>query len=314
MRELRQIEYFVAIADTGSFSKAATQLGISQPVLSRQVRLLEEELRTQLFFRNGRGVDLTRSGEVFLDFAKATVTRAKQVQREILCLDDEPGGEVTIGAVPSFCSMFVGRLISTAAERYPGIKINIREGMSGTIVDWLQNGRIDIGTVYNTSQFGPVVTEPFFTEQLFVARAWSPQLAATPVISGPELAGLPMALPHPNHGLRWLLDQKLDRSEVKLDIRYELDSVHAIKQLVMNTGVASILPYGAMAMEIENCAIIATPLVKPTICRTMAMATASNNLDRGTRAIAALLAEVVDATLDLPRWQHVDVRRAARAA
>jgi LysR family nitrogen assimilation transcriptional regulator len=159
--------------------------------------------------------------------------------------------------------------------------------MSGTIIDWLQSGAIDIGTVYNTSQFGPLDAQPFFTEQLFVARAWSEKLSAVPVITGAELARLPLALPHPNHGLRWLLSQKIERHNLDLDVRFEVDSVHAIKQLILNTGVASILPYGAMAMEIENCAISATPLVKPIIHRTMAMATASNNMERSTKLIAA---------------------------
>lgn len=314
MRELRPIEYFVAIADTGSFSRAATQLGISQPVLSRQIRLLEDEMRTQLFFRNGRGVVLTKSGTLFLEFARITTSLAKQVQRDIFSLDDAPSGTVTVGVVPSFCTMFVGRLVTAAAERYPDIKINIREGMSGTIIDWLQLGCIDIGTVYNTGQFGPLNAEPFFTEQLFVARAWSPELGAVPVITGKELAQLPLALPNPNHGLRWLLTQKIERSNLELDVRFEVDSVHAIKQLIINTGVASILPYGAIAMEVENCAISATALIKPTIHRTMAMATASSHVDRSTKLIAALMKEVVNSTLDLPRWQHVDVRRQARAA
>lgn len=314
MRELRPIEYFVAIAETGSFSRAATQLGISQPVLSRQIRLLEEELRSQLFFRNGRGVVLTRSGTLFLEFAKTTTSLARQMRRDIVSLDDAPSGTVTLAVVPSFCTMFVGRLIAAAAERYPGIRINVREGMSGTIIDWLQSGCVDIGTVYNTSQFGPLDAHPFFTEQLFVAQASSAKVSATPTITGEELCALPLALPNHTHGLRWLLSQKIDRSNLDLDIRFEVDSVHAIKQLILSTGVASILPYGAMAIEVETGAIIATPLVKPTIHRTMAMATASNNLERSTKLITELLLEVVNQTLDLPRWRHVDVRRSALAA
>jgi DNA-binding transcriptional LysR family regulator len=141
--ELRHLRYFVAVAEFGSFSRAAEKLFIAQPPLSTQVRQLEEEVGAPLLVRHPRGVRLTTAGQVFLVEAKqvlASVERAK-----LLAAQKEHGGLIRIAFVPSAANTILPRLLKRLRDARPQAEVDVAEMITSDQVDALRTGRIDVG-------------------------------------------------------------------------------------------------------------------------------------------------------------------------
>jgi len=119
---LKQLEYFVQVAELGSFSKAAVVLDIAQPALSRQVRSLETELRQQLFLRNGRGVALTDAGKRLFDHSVAVLQLMAHARQDLGASRDEPVGRVTIGLPPSMGRQLTLPLIDRFQKQFPAAR------------------------------------------------------------------------------------------------------------------------------------------------------------------------------------------------
>ena len=164
--DLKQIAYFVQIADLGSFTRAASVLCIAQPALSRQVRRLEVELRQPLFDRNGRGVTLTPAGTRLLAHGRGIL---QQVERARQDLEDQRGaasGLLSIGLPPSISRTLTAPLVETFRARFPRATLSIVEGLSTYTLEWLAQGRIDCAVVYNAVPTAAVELQPVLQEQL----------------------------------------------------------------------------------------------------------------------------------------------------
>ena len=163
---LKQLEYFVQVAELGSFSKAAVVLDIAQPALSRQVRSLETELHQQLFLRNGRGVTLTDPGKRLFDHSVAVLQLMAHAREDLGASRNEPVGRVTIGLPPSMGRQLTLPLIDRFKKELPAARLAIVEGLSTHIVEWVTTGRIDIGLVYNPEAQPGLEITPLLQEQL----------------------------------------------------------------------------------------------------------------------------------------------------
>ena len=169
---LKQLEYFVQVAELGSFSKAALVLDIAQPALSRQVRSLETELHQQLFLRNGRGVALTDAGKRLFDHSVAVLQLMAHAREDLGASRDEPVGRVIIGLPPSIGRQLTLPLIDRFKKELPAARLAIVEGLSTHIVEWVTTGRIDVGLVYNPEAQAGLEITPLLQEPLgLVSRA-----------------------------------------------------------------------------------------------------------------------------------------------
>src|SRR3954465_4413520 len=202
---LKQLEYFVQVAELGSFSKAALVLDIAQPALSRQVRALETELHQQLFLRNGRGVALTDAGKRLFDHSVAVLQLVSHAREDLGASRDEPVGRVTIGLPPSIGRQFTpprsGRqftlpLIDRFQKELPAARLAIVEGLSSHIVEWVTTGRVDVGLVYNPDAQPGLGIVPLLQEELglvsFAPRGKSKLAAPLPM---KELSGYRLIVP-----------------------------------------------------------------------------------------------------------------------
>ena len=117
--ELKQLDYFLGVAELGSFSKAAIRLSVAQPILSRQIKLLESELGVELLYRNGRGVVVSEAGKVLETYARSVVGLVEKAQSEIGSLKAEPRGRVAIAMPPSIGWMLTGPLVVRCREAFP---------------------------------------------------------------------------------------------------------------------------------------------------------------------------------------------------
>lgn len=146
--DIRGLHYFIQVAESGGFSKAATVLNVPQPTLSRAIRRLEEHFKARLFDRNGRGALLTEAGERLYQHGKAVLVRVEQAQAEIAEVSNSPTGSAVLGLGP-----IAGKLLSAVvAERFlkeaPNSKLRIFESFTGFVLEWVASGRVDIGLLY----------------------------------------------------------------------------------------------------------------------------------------------------------------------
>jgi DNA-binding transcriptional LysR family regulator len=164
---LRSLRYFIAVAESLSLSKATRKLGITVPPLSRHMRQLEQELRTQLFVRGRRGVALTAAGRELLRESKALMTQAARVFDSVRMVKKGKLGFVRVGLAFALGDA-VSRVLLEHANRFPGVEIQCRDTFSKSQIDALLRREIDVGFLRHPSDEVLVASEPLFREKLFV--------------------------------------------------------------------------------------------------------------------------------------------------
>jgi len=274
---LKQLEYFVQVAELGSFSKAAVVLDIAQPALSRQVRALETELHQQLFLRNGRGVALTDAGKRLFDHSVAVLQLVSHAREDLGASRDEPVGRVTIGLPPSIGRQFTLPLIDRFKKELPAARLAIVEGLSSHIVEWVTTGRVDVGLVYNPNAQPGLEIVPLLQEELclvsFAPKDKSKVAAPLPM---KELSRYPLIVPERVHAMRRLLETQAALAGVKLDIAWEVSSVPSIIELVCAGYGHAVLTASGVAASARAGDLVIRPLVEPTTASVLCLATSAH--------------------------------------
>src|SRR4051812_7541515 len=148
MADFKRLGYFLQIAELGSLSRVAERLNIAQPSLSRQVRLLENELGVALFSRNGRGMQLTDAGEALRVRITGPLRLVGHALNEIRALPSAAAGVVTFGMPPTTVAVLGAPLTRRVATLAPNISLQIVDSCSGHLLDWLQRGQLDAAILY----------------------------------------------------------------------------------------------------------------------------------------------------------------------
>lgn len=309
--ELRQLRHFLCVAETGSFSKAAVRLSLTQPVLSREVRLLEEEFGEQLFYRNGRGVVLSTAGELLAGHARDMVGISDRLKAEMSARRDAPSGKVVIAMPPSIGWVLTVPLVQRCLAAYPGISLHAVEGFSGHVLEWLSTGRIDIGIVYNASKHPTLLMEPLLEEELILLGPPNdPAGLGDGPVDAERLATVPLIMPARPHGLRVQVDQEMARAGVSLRIEHEMDAMSSTLSLV-EAGVGyTILCYAATKPRIAAHRLRWWPLVDPPLVRHLMLGTA---VQRPMTSAAKIVIRLVRALVGELSWTP-DATRALAAA
>lgn len=310
MLDLTRLRYFLQIAQDGSLSAAAVSLGVAQPALSRQMRVLEGELGVQLLNRTGRGVSLTPAGRRLSEGARVLMQDAAHLEREVAGFRLAVAGEAVAGMPPT-----IGRILSLpltvrARERLPEVSLRQVEAFSGTMVEWLISGRIDVGVIYGDPGVTKILAEPLAEEEL--------ALIGVPDLIGPEsggavsrdqLSSLPLILPSRRHSLRSLLETAASQAGHGLNVVFEIDSLSSLVEAARQGLGATILPPAAVRAELALGGLAVRGL-DPPLVRTLFLATGPR------RAAAAPPAAVADLIrgLMLELAPTVGWRRLERAA
>ena len=151
--ELRQLRYFLQVADFKSFSRAAIAVRIAQPALSRHIRKLEEELGVALFYRDGRGAILTEQGKRYYERVTDILRQLDQATAELQSDDEMPTGEVVLGVPTELGPRFILQIVQSFRSRYPSARIRVAESGSAQIAEWLQSSRLDAGFIYDPQDY-----------------------------------------------------------------------------------------------------------------------------------------------------------------
>ena len=267
---LKQLDYFVHVAELGSFSKAALVLGIAQPALSRQVRLLETDLRETLLLRNGRGVVLTEAGRRLFSHGVAILQAVAEARDEMGATRDEPVGRITIGMPPSVGRQLSLPLVEGFRRQLPRARLAIVEGLSMHIVEWIATGRVDIGLMYNPEAQPALEITPVIEETLcLVSPVGQGAGGAVPLA---DLGRYPLILPERGHTIRRLIETQAALSGLTLQVAWEVSSIAAIIDMVAAGYGHAVLHASAVGASGRADSLTARPLVEPRIDTVLCLA------------------------------------------
>ncbi len=273
MLDLKQLRTFTEIAECGSFSKAAERLHIAQPALTRQIHLLETDLNIRLLDRHSRGVDLTEDGRAFLTRSRELLRSAERTREEFRARSGTISGPVALAIAPAMVDFFLGRLIGTYAREYPDVKIEIVEGFTGYIEEWLTDGRVDLAILYDPRPDKRIRRETLVQEKLFAVGPPHMALRIAQTIPLSELASENLITASRDQRLREVIEEAAEKSGTKLSVAFEANSLNVHKALIMEGLGISILPYGAISKEVAEGTLSATPIAEPEISWDVMLAT-----------------------------------------
>lgn len=249
--DTRYLKSFLKIAETRSISRAAESLGITQPSLSQQVLRLEDEVGTKLFRRTARGVTLTEAGRIFLEHARHILQRADQAVEDVRQLDALASGQVIFAMPPSVNLVIGAALVEAIAEDAPHVSVRLVDAFTGTIRGWLEQGKIDLGILYDLGPLRHLSGRPLVREELLLCGPPHDASGDTgePDVGVPlaALAGLPLIAPGPQHGLRQMLEREAAQIGVQLSVVHEIDSLSQILTLVERGHGWAVLPEPVIA-------------------------------------------------------------------
>lgn len=308
MLNLRDLRYFVAVAESGSILAASERLHVAQPSISVRIRTLEGDLGVALFERRPRGVVLTEEGEELLIHARLILNSAETARKSLRRHAISPVGTVTFGVPTSLSSVLSVPLIEEALKKLPNVRLRIVESMTGHIIEWLRSGELDLGLIFVDSTISGVQTDKLLTEELHVAAATAADLAplvnARGEVPMEKLAGVPLILPTERHGLRSLIDHHLRRHGVSSRVAIETDAFLQIQRLVQRGHGMTILSVAALRDGLLTPPLATARIVRPTIERSVSLAHADDRpLTKAAREVARLAASRLRTEAAEPWWR-----------
>ncbi|HEY8482334.1 MAG TPA: LysR family transcriptional regulator [Spirillospora sp.] len=269
--ELRQFEYFVAVAEEAGFTRAAARLHVAQPGVSAQIRQLERELGQPLFDRSGRTVRLTEVGEAVLPYARAALAAADGARRSVDELTGLLRGHVTIGTIDWIQALDLPALLARFHRDHPNVEITVVQHDAETLAGELREGQVDLAFLSLGSAPPEGITTQIVLEQpLYAAVARDHALARRSTVQLRTLAGEDLISLPRGTGLRTVLDEACAAAGLNPRVAFEAGEPPVLAQLAAHgLGVAVLPESAAQGLSGDVCAI---PIVRPRLTGRIALA------------------------------------------
>jgi LysR family nitrogen assimilation transcriptional regulator len=276
--DLKQLGYFVRVAELGSFTRAAIALDVAQPALSRQVRLLEVELRQNLLVRNGRGALPTEAGKLLLEHGRGILHQVERAREELGRVRGALAGRVAIGLPPSLAKVLAVPLIREFRRRMPEATLSITEGLSLGMHESLASGRLDIALLYNATPTAEVEVTALLEEALFLVQRKPAGATRTGkvAVSLREVAALPLVIPTRPNAIRMLVESEMANQGCHPKIALEIDGVAAILDLVADGAGCAVLSRHAVETSARPKAFVMRPIGKPPLHSKLSVAVSAH--------------------------------------
>lgn len=274
--DLKQLEYFVHVAELGSFTRAADLLDVAQPALSRQVRKLEIELRQTLLYRNGRGVSVTEAGKRLLTHGRGILLQFERARQEVEDARGSPVGRVVVGVPHSIGRLITAPFVAEFKQAFPRAMLCITEGLTVHLHEWLISGRIDVALLHDPMpspnlEFIPLREDPLF----LIERRQGRRTSASTSIPVKALADIPLIIPSRPHPLRMLVETRLANLGKKISVALEIDAVGGIVDLVMQGHGHAIVTLNALLIGSDAAKLNARRIISPRMTSVLALATSA---------------------------------------
>jgi LysR family hydrogen peroxide-inducible transcriptional activator len=268
--ELHQLRYFCAVADSGSFSRAAEQSHVSQPSLSQQILKLEDELGARLFDRLGRSVRLTDLGKTFLPRARAVLRELEAARGDVVERKDSIGGPICVGVIPTIAPYFMPPRLTLFSRQFPQAKLTVIEEITPVLLERLRAGTVDVAILALPIRGHEFETFPLLTEHLFAALPKKHKYARRGSLPLKDLRAEPFLLLRDGHCFRDTAVAACDRARLHPQIVFESGQFSSILSMVGAGMGVSIVP--EMAMEKSpNCRYVR--IADPQATRTVGAVT-----------------------------------------
>lgn len=246
-------------------SRAASVLGIAQPALSRQMRLLEEALGVTLFRRTSRGVALTEEGEQLRASMTGPLRQLELAMQNVGSPFAQLEGGVVLGMPATAACVLAGPLVGRVAAAFPKVKLRVMERETSQLIESMLKGEVDLALIY-----GPAPDERLFESELLVedlVLVGGPTAALAPErpVRFVELAGRPLVLPGVQPGVRSLVEKTALRVQVALDVRFEIDALQVAKDLIEAGLACGVMPASAIGREVAAGRLRYAPICDPAM-------------------------------------------------
>jgi len=306
--ELRSIQYFVHIADEGSITRTAAKLGVAQPALTRHVKQLEAELGTQLLIRLPRGVRLTTQGRDFLEHARKIVVEIGRAKEHVQGVARTPRGKVAIGTSPTLAPLLLPPCLARARQQCPMIALKVVEGFSPQLLDALLAGRLDVAVMTNPPRTPALSLTPLISEPLVVFSPPGARESSKP-FSLSELARTQIVV---TVGLRAVIDEQLAAFGAALRVDAEVDSVEAIRRLLLSGVGTTIMPVSTLHAEVRAGQLAAHPIEGIDLHRILVLARPAAESRAAVDQIERIVRREMSALADAGLFRLPAARRSSR--
>ena len=269
--DLRQIQYFVALYEEESVTKAARRLHIVQPAVSMQIRRLEADYGVVLFDRTPHGVRpnavARRLYPQCLDILEKVDLARNRLRESAGCL----AGKLTVGVPPSIAEGILPDVLLQFQMRNPEVQLVIHEGYTANLVDWLVQGDLDFAVLSVLEDERRLRYQDLATEELHLVTSLETPIGGSQ-IKGCDLGALKLVLPSSNNLIRILIETEFARAGLPLSPAMEVDSLSTVFGIIRRPGWASILPASALGSGDRRRGLQSLRLVDPIIRRLLVVA------------------------------------------
>ncbi len=288
--EIHQLRYFLAIAETGSFTAAASRCHVAQPSLSTQVAKLEAELGGPLFERGRKGAKLTSRGELFRPRAAEALRQLEAAKTEAEELAGLQRGSVTLGCMPTTGAYLLPPLLKAFGRAHPSVRLDLREESSPVLARLLREGEVELAIV-DEAGLGPgLASELLFQEPLLLAVPPKHPLASRKRLALSALKDEPLILMKSGHGFRKIVLDALAKAGVEPRVVHESDGIETVQALVEAGLGCALVP--AMVRKAKGPAYL--DLATPSPSRSLFLSWKSGAaLSRAAQALSKLVKELL---------------------
>ncbi|OAS23650.1 LysR family transcriptional regulator [Paenibacillus oryzisoli] len=262
--ELKQLEYFMAVCRELHFTRAAEKMGIAQPSLSQQIRLLEHEIGTPLFDRIGKKTIITEAGRILQGHGFQVFHELSQARAAINELQGLKRGTLRIGALLTVVNYLLPPTVISFHERYPQVELSVLGLRTGDIYEGLLQNELDLGIVYLPMQHDDLETTPLYTDALVLAVPKDHPLAEEPHVSLDILKETPSVLLPSSYYLRQFLNEQCRALDFTVQPVIEMTTLESIIQMVCKRVGVTVLPKAYLA-AIDHPHIRAIPILHPEL-------------------------------------------------
>jgi LysR family nitrogen assimilation transcriptional regulator len=274
--DIKQLTYFVRVAEMGSFTRASIVLDIAQPALSRQVRLLEVELRQNLLVRNGRGITLTEAGKVLLEHSRGVLHQMERLREELSRVRGSLAGRVAVGLPPTLSRMLAVPLTRAFKAQMPDATLSIVDGLSKTMQESLLTGQLDIALVYNALPTPGIDLRPLLQDELLLVQGGATDAPLNEPVDLADIARYPLIIPARPNALRMHVETALLNISAQPRIAMEVNSVATILDLVADGMGSAILSRHAVLTAAQPERFTLRRIVNPGLFPLLSMATGAD--------------------------------------
>jgi LysR family nitrogen assimilation transcriptional regulator len=283
--------YFVCIAELGSFTRAAVQLGVAQPALTRHIRQLETEFGVELLFRSNRGVVLTEAGQRFYEEAKRILRDMDRVTDEMRSFTGDPSGTIVLGVAPSLCPVVVPDLLTRQRREHPRVQLKIVESIGQQLEEWLMERKIDLAIHTEPAAGKKLIFTPLVAEEM-VLLAGSKSRLRGPVLAA-ELAAIPLTMTESIHAL---VERLLEPRKTTLSVEVILSAMPTILLMVKQDLCTTILPHSIAEPYISAGNFRAYSVTRNRLFRNVVLSVApSRPISAAAQAVSVCIRDVFKA-------------------